>query len=80
MLSALGAAYPRALEAATTPTRPGHARLDLGALALSALRAAGVARAGRLEGACTICDPRFESFRREGDAAGRMLHWVRTRG
>ena len=52
-------------------------RIDLRAIAHQRLRAAGVARVGDVE-ACTICDERYFSFRREGDAAGRQagLAWL----
>jgi polyphenol oxidase len=47
----------------------GH-RLDLRAIAEQRLRAAGVAEVSHVN-ACTICDERFFSFRREGERAGR---------
>lgn len=63
-------------------TRPGHARIALAPLVLLALEEAGV-RADRvelIEDACTACDPdRFDSFRRDGNQAGRMVHWVAAR-
>jgi hypothetical protein len=68
-----------ALEAALRPTRPGHAALDLGRIAREALLAAGLARdfVGALPGACTHCDPeRFHSYRRDGPAAGRLVHYI----
>ena len=71
-----------ALGGATEPTRPGHARLDLAALAATARRGAGLAEGavGAVPGACTRCDAeRFHSFRRDGAAAGRMLSWVAVR-
>ena len=42
----------------SAPTRPGHRRIDLGALAAHALERAGVAHAhvGRLPSCCTRCD------------------------
>lgn len=52
------------------PHRHGR-NLDLAALACERLRAAGVARVEDV-GVCTICDPRFFSHRREGEAAGRQ--------
>ncbi|HXA54345.1 MAG TPA: polyphenol oxidase family protein [Solirubrobacteraceae bacterium] len=45
--------------------------LDLAAHARERLRAAGVASVEEV-GVCTICDERFFSYRREGDAAGRQ--------
>jgi len=69
---------PRALR----PTRPGHARLDLGLLARAALRAGGVEddRIGLLEDDCTACDAeRFHSYRRDGREAGRLAHFIAAR-
>jgi hypothetical protein len=59
---------------------PAHGRgrhIDLGAVARERLLAAGVARVDRIE-ACTICDERFFSYRREGAAAGRQggIAWL----
>jgi purine-nucleoside/S-methyl-5'-thioadenosine phosphorylase / adenosine deaminase len=59
----LHAAFPAASRRGT--------RLDLPAIALGRLRAAGVAALDDL-GVCTICDPRFFSHRREGASAGRQ--------
>jgi YfiH family protein len=64
------------------PTRPGHARIDLGALCAQALESAGVTRAriGRLPQSCTRCDAeRFHSYRRDGAHAGRLIHHVAAR-
>jgi hypothetical protein len=51
--------------------------IDLRAIAGDKLRAAGVARVAHAE-ACTICDERFFSHRRQGKAAGRQagIAWV----
>jgi len=46
-------------------------RIDLPALARDRLLAAGVAEVEVID-ACTICDPRFFSHRREGQLAGRQ--------
>ncbi len=46
-------------------------RIDLRAIARERLLAAGVARVGDVV-ACTICDERYFSHRREGDRAGRQ--------
>lgn len=70
-------------EAALRPSRPGHHRLDLGRLVAVDLRRAGVAAdgIGRSAAACTACDAgRFESYRRDGEAAGRLVHWVAAVG
>jgi polyphenol oxidase len=45
--------------------------IDLRAIARDKLLAAGVAEVSHAE-ACTICDERFFSFRREGERAGRQ--------
>ncbi|MCH7867128.1 MAG: polyphenol oxidase family protein [Myxococcales bacterium] len=68
---------------ASSATRPGHARLSLAALAEASLHRAGVG-AGcyeRLADSCTACETdRFHSFRRQGEGAGRMLHFIVTSG
>ena len=51
-------------------TPPGR-RIDLKAIARARLLAAGVSEVRDVE-ACTICDERFFSYRREGDRAGRQ--------
>lgn len=69
------------LEAASRPAAPGHWMLDLGALVLAELARCGVAAGdrGRLPDACTRCDAeRFHSYRRDGEASGRLLHWVQA--
>jgi YfiH family protein len=69
--------------AGSIPTRPGHARIDLGALAARALESAGVSRerVGRLPACCTRCDAeRFHSYRRDGASAGRLVHHVAAKG
>jgi hypothetical protein len=52
--------------------------IDLRAIARNKLLAAGVARVSHAE-ACTVCDERFFSHRRQGKAAGRQagIAWVR---
>jgi copper oxidase (laccase) domain-containing protein len=82
VLEALAPTFGRDLAAALRPTRPGHAWLDLGRLAHTALLRAGLAPAalGVLPRACTRCDPvRFHSYRREGAAAGRLHHFIAAR-
>ena len=79
VLDAMRRRFGAALDGAQHATRPGHARLDLPALAREALLGAGLAapRVGLVAGACTRCDAaRFHSFRRDGAAAGRMLSWA----
>ena len=68
--------------AGSVPTRPGHARIDLGALSQHALESAGVSRehVGRLPLCCTRCDAeRFHSYRRDGARAGRLVHHIAAR-
>jgi YfiH family protein len=63
------------------PSRPHHARIDLGGLAARALGEAGVARGDLaiVPNFCTSCDPdRFHSFRRDGRRAGRLQHHIRA--
>jgi YfiH family protein len=67
------------LDAASSPSRPGHRFLDLGALARSALLRAGVSHdaIGEMQRGCTSCDAqRFHSYRRDGPRAGRLVHWI----
>ena len=55
----------------------GHANVDLRLIARARLHDAGVASVSSL-GACTICDERFFSHRREGAGAGRQagIAWL----
>ncbi|HLH13952.1 MAG TPA: polyphenol oxidase family protein [Solirubrobacteraceae bacterium] len=62
----VGAEVRRAFDGAHTHGR----NIDLPAIARERLLAAGVADV-RAVRACTICDPRFFSHRREGERAGR---------
>jgi YfiH family protein len=70
--------YQGALDAQLRAGRPGHAWLDLGGLARAALASAGIPEsASAALGGCTRCDAqRFHSFRRDGERAGRLLHWI----
>ena len=71
-----------ALGAALAPTRPGHWRLDLAALARVDLARGGLAeaRVAALDRACTACDAeRFHSYRRDGPGSGRLFHWIAAR-
>jgi YfiH family protein len=64
------------------PQRPGHWLLDLGFLVALELERAGVRapNRGRIPEGCTFCHPsRFHSYRREGDRAGRLLHYVQPK-
>ena len=61
--------------------RPGHALLDLGALARRALEREGFGEneVDLLSGVCTRCDAeRFHSYRRDGSHAGRLVHFIRA--
>jgi hypothetical protein len=79
VLEAMAERFSRALPEASTPTRPGHVRLDLARLAREGLIQAGVDhdQIGSFAVACTVCDPqRFHSFRRDGAKAGRLIHFI----
>jgi YfiH family protein len=55
-------------------------RLDLAAENLRQLIEAGVPRTHiHLMGACTFCDRRFHSWRRDGERAGRMISYIGVR-
>ena len=77
---ALDARYARLLPGLLVPGRPGRHQLDLPALAARILAGLGLAadRIGLAHGHCTICTPgpRFESFRRDGERAGRLRHFI----
>ena len=82
VLDALSRRFGEALERALRPARAGHHLLDLAALSRHALEQAGVTaeRIGGFDGVCTRCDAlRFHSYRRDGPAAGRLLHFVQLR-
>jgi len=79
VLEPLTGVFGAALERARRAGRPGHAHVDLGALAAEALVRSGlhVDDIGRLPECCTRCDAvRFHSFRRDGPRAGRLMHHV----
>jgi YfiH family protein len=82
VIAALRGRFAHALPGAVRPTRPGHVAIDLAALVREALTAAGLdpASVGALPDACTHCDPeRFHSYRRDGLAAGRLVHFIAAR-
>lgn len=60
---------------------PGRVHLDLRAINAGQLEAAGVDRAHiAISEECTRCLPeKFHSFRRDGEAAGRMISWIRIK-
>ena len=79
VLEPLRARFSRELAGAIRSTRSGHALLDLGVLVQVELARAGVASPKRalIRDVCTRCDAlRFHSYRRDGESAGRMLHYV----
>ncbi|MBW2268769.1 MAG: polyphenol oxidase family protein [Deltaproteobacteria bacterium] len=81
VLAALDAGLGAPARAAARATRPGHARLDLGALCRAALRDACLPEAaiGTTAAVCTACDPRrFHSYRRDGPRSGRLVHFIRA--
>ncbi len=83
VLEALESRFADALAAATHPARPGHAMLDLGCLVRWELEAHGMAAESidSFPDACTACHPeRFHSFRRDGERAGRMQHYIAACG
>jgi len=62
--------------------REGHYMLDLPMLATKILEKSGVksTHIGTAHRTCTVCDrSRFESFRRDGAAAGRLHHFIVAR-
>jgi hypothetical protein len=81
VLARLRARFGAALDAHVVETRAGHARVDLGGLAQRELATSiPPAAVAALPDACTRCDERrFESYRRDGERAGRLLHWIRVR-
>jgi polyphenol oxidase len=80
--AALHARFGAALGAARVRVREGHWLVDLGALVRVELLRAGLlpGAVDTLPDACTRCDSRFESFRRDGRRAGRLVHWIAARG
>ena len=80
---ALGERYSGLIDASILqPSRPGHALLDLSGLATRVLESLGLRehRIGLDQRRCTICSgARFESYRRDGAAAGRLRHFIEPR-
>lgn len=74
--------YSAQLEAVLEPSRPGHFLLDLPLLATRILEDLGIpsGQIGVEQRLCTICNgAQFESYRRDGSAAGRLRHFIGTR-
>ncbi len=79
VVNGLGERFGDELDAALTPSRPGHHRLDLARLTRRDLERAGVdaQHVAEITPSCTFCDAEhFHSYRRDGDDAGRLLHFV----
>jgi hypothetical protein len=79
VLEALKLRYADWLDEACQTSRPNHVRLDLGKVVAPILLAAGFRadQIGQVPDSCTSCsDNHFHSFRRDGEAAGRMLHRI----
>jgi YfiH family protein len=80
VLAALAGRFTDELPAASRSAgSAGHAYVDLGRLAGAALGRAGVVaeKQAVIADACTRCGgERFHSYRRDGEAAGRMIHFV----
>jgi YfiH family protein len=71
--------FSKLLDSVMNPVRPDHWKIDMGALVRLELVRSGVrpANLGSFPDACTCCDAaRFHSHRRDGERAGRMLHWI----
>ena len=71
--------YATLLDGVLVPGGAGRFQLDLPVLAGRVLENIGVEkqRIGTAARLCTICDPdRFESYRRDGPAAGRLRHFI----
>jgi len=76
---ALAERYAESLDGVLSAGRPGHYQFDLPGLATRVLETSGLApdQIGVQNRVCTICDPiRFDSFRRDGAAAGRLVHFI----
>jgi YfiH family protein len=67
-------AFGERAPAAFVPRRDRHL-FDLRAAVEALARSAGVARVERV-GPCTICDPTYASYRRDGQVAGRQLSFI----
>jgi YfiH family protein len=77
---ALTVRYPAQVAAVLVPGRAGHWQLDLPALATRLLEQPEwkIQRVGLEHRVCTICaGERFESYRRDGAAAGRLRHFIK---
>ncbi|MDH5525919.1 MAG: peptidoglycan editing factor PgeF [Nitrospirota bacterium] len=68
--------FPRFADRVIGTFRSGRPTLDVATLNRLQLEAAGV-RSIHDQGGCTHCGTGYESYRRDGDAAGRMVAWIR---
>ncbi len=62
-------------------TRPGHWKVALGQLVQRSLHFAGVSpeHIGELPDTCTCCHSEvFHSYRRDGEASGRLVHFIQV--
>jgi YfiH family protein len=83
VIERLRARFSTLLDSMLTPVDAEHWMLDLGALVRLELIRAGVrpGDVGSFPEACTSCDAeRFHSHRRDGEHAGRLLHWIAANG
>ena len=79
VMNPLRSRFGSGVGSASEASRAGHWWLDLGQLVALDLKRSGVATddLGVLDDVCTACGKdRFESFRRDGAAAGRLLHYI----
>lgn len=79
VVDAMQRRFGAATRTALRSSRPGHDWIDLQFLVGLEFDRAGIAttRVGATRAHCTACDAeRFESFRRDGPRAGRLIHWV----
>jgi polyphenol oxidase len=82
VVSAMRAAFGQDLKRALGPSAPARWKLALGKLVRMELRRLGIppGRVGELPNSCTCCgEAQFFSYRREGEAAGRLVHFIRTK-
>jgi len=82
VVRAMRATFGQGLAHALEPSAPEHWKLALAKLVRLELAGLGVAPAqvGELPNTCTSCRAgQFFSYRREGEAAGRLVHFIRTK-
>ena len=75
----LAVRYAELLGEVCVPGRPERFQLDLPGLAIRVVERTGAKKThiGSAQCHCTICDAdRFDSYRRDGDAAGRLKHFL----